>query len=457
MVQFIVEISKYLIIVLIAIYTLLCFVIFGVNSTEKQKGMLKNQNVVMFLFHLVAFIVLYLEKEMDIKIFGFYLMQILFFIIVLLAYTKLYPQVSRLVLNNMCMLLCIGFVILTRLKYELALKQFIFASAGVVLSLIVPIIIRKFKSLAKLRIVYGVVGIISLGVVAVAGRTQYGAKLGFNIAGINIQPSELVKIVFVFFVASCFVYSLEFKDIVITTGIAALHVLILVASKDLGAALIIFIVYITMLYVATKQPLYLFAGMGAGAIASYFAYRIFSHVQVRVNAWRDPMATYETGGYQVAQSLFAIGTGSWIGRGLMQGDPKLIPVAESDFVFSAIAEELGLVFAICLILICISVYIMFLNIAMELRNGFYRLVALGLGTCYIFQVFLTVGGVTKFIPSTGVTLPLISYGGSSLLSTLIMFAIIQGLYIVREDEEEDIEQKKRERLKRNVKKRAKRI
>lgn len=457
MVQFIVEISKYLIIILAAIYTLLCFVIFGVSDTDKQKGMLNNQNVVMFLLHLVAFIVLYLEKDMDIQILGFYVMQVLFFVIVLFSYTKLYPKVSRLVLNNMCMLLCIGFIILTRLEYKLALKQFIFACAGVVLSLFVPIIIRKFKALSQLRVVYGVAGIISLGVVAVAGRTQYGAKLGFNIAGINIQPSEIVKIIFVFFVASCFVYSLEFKDIVITTAIAALHVLILVASRDLGAALIIFIVYITMLYVATKQPLYLFAGVGAGAVASYVAYHVFSHVRVRVNAWRDPIGTYDTGGYQVSQSLFAIGTGSWIGRGLMQGDPQLIPVAESDFVFSAISEELGLVFAICLILICISVYIMFLNIAMELRNGFYRLVALGLGTCYIFQVFLTVGGVTKFIPSTGVTLPLVSYGGSSLLSTLIMFAIIQGLYIVREDEEEDIEQKKRERLKRNVKKRAQRL
>lgn len=140
--------------------------------------------------------------------------------------------------------------------------------------------------------------------------------------------------------------------------------------------------------------------------------------------------------------MFAIGTGSWFGMGLMQGSPDLIPVAESDFIFSAIAEELGLIFALCLILVCVSCYVMFLNIAMEIRNQFYKLVALGLGTCYIFQVFLTIGGVTKFIPSTGVTLPLVSYGGSSMLSTMIMFGIIQGLYIVREDEAEKIENRK---------------
>ena len=132
--------------------------------------------------------------------------------------------------------------------------------------------------------------------------------------------------------------------------------------------------------------------------------------------------------------------------GLFQGQPDTIPVASSDFIFSAICEEMGLIFGLCMTLVCVSCYVMFLNIAMQLRNMFYKLVALGLGTCYIFQVFLNIGGVTKFIPSTGVTLPLVSYGGSSILSTLIMFAIIQGLYILREDEEENLERKKKERL-----------
>ena len=123
-----------------------------------------------------------------------------------------------------------------------------------------------------------------------------------------------------------------------------------------------------------------------------------------------------------------------------------IPIVESDFIFSAITEEFGILFAICLILIYLGVFIHFLKIAMDVRGRFYKLLAYGFSICFIFQVFLTIGGVTKFIPSTGVTLPLISYGGSSVLSTLIMFAIIQGLYILREDEEEDIERRKKERL-----------
>ena len=122
------------------------------------------------------------------------------------------------------------------------------------------------------------------------------------------------------------------------------------------------------------------------------------------------------------------------GLGLYQGMPDKIPVVEQDFIFAAISEELGGMFALCLILVCVSCFLMFLNIAMQLKDSFYKLVALGLGTIYGFQVFLTIGGVTKFIPSTGVTLPLVSYGGSSMLSTLIIFGIIQGLYILREDE-----------------------
>ena len=240
--------------------------------------------------------------------------------------------------------------------------------------------------------------------------------------------------------------SREFKNIVVTTAVAAAHVLILVFSTDLGAALIFFVVYLVMLYVATRQPLYALAGLAAGALASVAGYFLFSHIRVRVEAWQDPIATYTGSGYQVAQSLFAIGTGGWFGTGLFQGQPDTIPVAETDFIFSAITEELGVIFGLCIILVCVSCYVMFLNIAMELRSRFYKYVALGLGTCYIFQVFLQIGGVTKFIPSTGMTLPFVSYGGSSMLSTMIMFGIIQGLYIIREDEVEKIETEREREL-----------
>lgn len=440
-------------IILIAIYTYHCFAVFGYEDPIAKKRILRNQNKVMFMIHFMAFAGMYFKIDEN-KILLFYLAQVLILASIIWLYGKLYQKVSRLIVNNMCMLLTIGFIMITRLSYEKAVKQSIIVAGAVVVSLLVPMIIRKAKGLAGLRVVYALTGIIALAAVVVVGQVSGGAKLGFTIAGIGVQPSEFVKIIFVFFVAASLHCSTQFKNVFVTTAVAAFHVLILVVSKDLGAALIIFVVYLVMLYVATKQPLYTVAGLGAGSVAAVAAYHLFSHVRVRVNVWKDPFAVYDKGGYQVAQSLFAIGTGSWFGTGLFQGKANAIPVADEDFIFSAIAEEMGLIFALCMILICVSCYVMFLNIAMQLRNRFYKLVALGLGTSFIFQTFLNIGGVTKFIPSTGVTLPLVSYGGSSVLSTLIMFAIIQGLYILKEDEEEEFERKKEHELREERKRRA---
>lgn len=432
-------------IIMIAMYTFECFAVFNFSDEHTKRGIMRRQNVLMFMIHFIAFLVMYLQTE-EKKMIGFYAMQVILFLAIILLYTKIYPRVSRLVVNNMCMLMSIGFIMITRLSYNKAVKQLVFVAGSVALSLAVPVIIRKVKVLSEWRKFYAAAGVVLLGIVLVLGQVSGGAMLGFSIAGINIQPSELVKLIFVFFVAASLKKDTSFRNVVITTVIAAGHVLILVISKDLGAALIIFAVYLVMLYVATRQPLYVAAGLGAGSVASVGAYYLFSHVRVRVVVWKDPFAVYDSGGYQMAQSLMAIGTGSWFGMGLFQGAADKIPVGDTDFIFSSIAEELGLIFALCLILICVSVYVMFLNIAMQLHDRFYKLVALGLGTCYIFQSFLNIGGVINFIPSTGVTLPLVSYGGSSLLSTVLMFAIIQGLYILREDEEEDIERKKEQQL-----------
>lgn len=448
MVNIIVELSKYIIIILMAVYTFSCFSIFAQSYESDERHVLIRQDVLMFLIHFTAYMVMYLQTETKSLIF-FYAAQVVFMLGMIVLYNVIYPNVSRLIVNNMCMLLCIGFIMIARLSYSSAVRQFIFSVLGGIFGLVVPVLIRKMKFLADWTYIYAGAGFVALAVVAVFAATSGGAKLGFTIAGFGIQPSEFVKIIFVFFVAASLKKSTDFKNVAITTVIAAAHVLILVASTDLGAALIFFVVYLVMLYVATRQPLYALAGVAAGSGAAVVGYHLFSHIKVRVSAWQDPFASYSTGGYQVAQSLFALAAGGWFGTGLYQGSPELIPVAETDFIFSAIAEEMGLIFALCLILICVSCYVMFLNIAMEIRNQFYKLVALGLGTCYIFQVFLTIGGVTKFIPSTGVTLPLVSYGGSSLLSAMIMFGIIQGLYILREDEEEAIIEKRRERESKN--------
>ncbi|MCF0146081.1 MAG: FtsW/RodA/SpoVE family cell cycle protein, partial [Eubacterium sp.] len=200
-----------------------------------------------------------------------------------------------------------------------------------------------------------------------------------------------------------------------------------------------------MVFVATRNPGYALIGLGGMGAASLVAYKMFNHVRTRVSVWRDPFQDYEGTGYQIIQALFGVCAGGWFGTGLFRGHPEMIPLANEDFTFAAIAEEFGILFSIFLILLCLGMYLLIVNIAMRLEKPFYKLVALGLGTEYAFQVFLTIGGTTKLIPMTGITLPLVSYGGSSIMCTIIMLSIIQGLYILRRDEnkEELLEMKKK--------------
>lgn len=452
MTNVIVELSKYALIILIALYTFLCFSVLKKTNQEEINHGWKVQNLLTFLIHLISYVVLYLQTE-QIKVLAFYLMQVILLQAVLVLTRVIYPKINRLVLNNMCLLLAIGFIILTRLSYDKAVRQFQMAAISLILALAIPVLIRKCSFLQNIPWLYGIAGVALLAVVAFLGETVSGAKLTLSFGQyISLQPSEFVKISFVFFTAARLAKSTEFRDLVLTTGMAALHVVILVLSRDLGGALIFFVAYLVVLYVATKKPLYFLSGLGAGCIAAFISYQLFSHVRVRVLAWSDPFSVIDNEGYQITQSLFAIGTGGWFGMGLYQGMPNKIPVVEQDFAFSAIAEELGGIFAICLILICVSCFIMFVNIAMQIKNDFYKYTALGLGTIYGFQVFLTIGGAVKFIPSTGVTLPLISYGGSSLVATIAMFAIIQGMYLLKEDEELKIEKERKQRAKARSKK-----
>ena len=443
MINVIVELSKYVILTLMIVYTFHCFYTVRQPDEENRNELLRQQLLLIFFIDFTAFLILYL-KTFNFKIVEFYAEMLLFFAAIQILYRLFYKKASILLLNNMCMLLSVGFIMLCRLDISAAQKQLLVAAGASAVALVIPVMIRKMKFLRRLTWVYAGIGIILLASVFALARTSYGAKLSL----LGVQPSEAIKITFVFFMASFLSRDTSFKAIIQVTVVAALHVGILVMSKDLGSAVIFFVAYLVMVYVATRNFGYLALGVGGGSVASVVAYYLFGHVRQRVSAWKDPMAVYQNEGYQIVQSLFAIGTGGWFGMGLYQGSPESIPVVKNDFIFSAICEELGGIFAICLILVCMSFFLMIVNIALRIINPFYKLIALGLGVEYAFQVFLTIGGATKFIPMTGVTLPLVSYGGSSLLCTILMLAIIQGLYILREDEDEEFEKRKQEAIRR---------
>lgn len=447
MLNLIIEVSQYLIIIFFGVYTAQCFLsqIPGLRE-QTRNGIYHRQRLLIYIIHMIASNLIYIVTD-ELRMLILYIAQFALITVIQCFFQFFYEKASRLLTNNMCMLLVIGFVMLSRISPDKAIKQTVIAAVATMIAFIVPLCIRRVGIVRDLYPLFAVGGLGCLVAVYIAGAISYGAKLSISIAGVSFQPAEFVKISFIFFVAGMLYKNTGFLRVCITTVLAAAHVLLLVLSKDLGTALIFFVVYLVMLFVSTKNLLYIFAGTGAGAAACMIGYKLFYHVRVRVLAWQTPLEVIDNEGYQICQSLFAIGTGSWLGLGLYKGTPEKIPVVAQDFIFSAISEEFGGIFAVCLILVCLSCFLLFLKISMEISDQFHRLVALGLGTLYGFQVFLTIGGVTNFIPSTGVTLPLVSYGGSSILSSIIVFSIIQGLYIMKHDERHLNE-------KRNIRKKA---
>ena len=430
MANIIINLSKYIILLMMILYGFSSFTVIRKEDGRAKDMCLNRQIVYVFVIHFLAYLTFSIQSPEDmVTIITFYGIQIFIATMYMYLYHYFYPYSSRMITNNMCFLLLIGYIMLTRLNFALAKKQFIIATASLLMVSIIPFIL-------------------SLSTVFVLGKEQYGSVNWISIGGMSLQPSEFVKILFVFFIASMLSKKRDFRQVVITTILAGIHMCIIALEKDLGAALIFFVIFIFMVYVGTGKfryfLIYIAGGvMMVGLAFTLFKERLFSHVMVRVTAWKDPWSDISGSGYQITQSLFAIGSGGYFGSGLTKGSPDVIPVSESDFIFSAIAEEMGVIFAIFLILVCFSCFIGFISIAMRAKSRFYKTMALGFSICYIFQTFLSIGGVTKFIPSTGVTIPLVSYGGSSVMSSLVMFSIMQGISTLENKEAKKVEEERR--------------
>ncbi|MCM1327537.1 MAG: FtsW/RodA/SpoVE family cell cycle protein [Bacteroidales bacterium] len=426
--EYVIELSRYFIAIAMVIYTAACFYALFCDGDKKNTWVYRLQNTLMFFIQGLGFVDLLLISQDIQYLFFFAFIQIFLFAVIMLV-PMIYEEANRLLLNNMCMLLGIGLCMVARLSFQKAIKQYAIALISFVLSLFIPYLLGRIRFFKKFTWLYALLGITLLSVVLILGETSLGSKLSFSVAGITFQPSEFVKILFLFFLAGALWEDTSFLRILLTAVVAGVHVIVLVASRDLGSALIFFVAFVMIVFIASRNYLYLLSGVLGGGAAAYAAYLLFDHVKTRVLAWRDPWSYIDAQGFQITQSLFAIGSGSWFGMGLLKGNPKAIPLVDADFIFSSICEEFGVIFGICLILICVNIFLVIMKVAGCICDRFYQIIVYGIGIMYIFQIFLTIGGGIKFIPMTGVTLPFISYGGSSIMTTMIMFFIIQGIYI----------------------------
>ena len=427
--------AKIVSILLMLLYSYGLFRNLSIDYREGKKKLSGLLYKILLLLHFISYAVLYFQTGNLFYIY-FYLPQLLYFLLYPLIWKKLYPFYNEVLLNNQCLFLALGWILLARLQEAKAIKQFAVAMAASLLVLVIPYIVDKIWDFQKFRYIFAGIGILSLLLVLVLGTVNFGAKMSVSLFGFRFQASEFVKLSFVFSIAGILSEEHGREGVIHSACVAALHGIILVLCKDLGSALLLFISYVFMLYVARNQLLYLLAGGLVSALAGVLSYGLFSHVRTRVYAFIDPWRDMAGKGYQITQSLFAIGTGGFLGLGLFQGLPNKIPIVENDFIFSALSEEMGGVVAICLILICLSCFMQMMMMGRDMESSFYKLVALGLSVIYVIQVILTIGGAIKFVPSTGVTLPFMSYGGSSLISSFIVFSLFQSLFIIQGKEDE---------------------
>lgn len=424
--EYFIELSKYGIMVCMLLYTLASILTLFIRD-EKKLSVYIFQSILLFLNQLMCFLNLMLVSGEKAYLFLYAFVQF-FLLAALTLIPMLYENVNKPLLNNMFMLIGIGLCMISRLSFDKAVKQYIIVLVSLTLALLIPYLLSRWKFLKQLTWVYGLVGIGALSIVLILGEVTHGSKITFTLfENITFQPSEFVKLLFIFFLAGALWEKHTFDRVLLTAVIAGLHVIVLVLSKDLGSALIFFVGYVFVVFAATGNLLYLLAGAAGGGGAAYIAYLLFRHVQVRVQAWQNPWAYIDNEGWAVTQSLFAMGSGSWFGMGLLKGNPKSIPYVDQDFIFSSICEELGVVYGICLILLALVCFLLIMKTAFRATDRFYGLIAFGLGIMYLFQIFLTVGGGMNLIPLTGVTLPFISYGGSSCMTTMILFWVVQGV------------------------------
>jgi len=421
------------------------------KAFERKKDAIFNKQFgIIVLIHIIAFSILFLKSaeiygkadkfefdKLDLKILGLCLVELMFFYIIRGIYFSTYRGLSKLLFNNMFLLMDVGTIILTRLKYQFSIKQFIYILISVFASLLIPVAIDKFENIDQYAKVYLGIGLGLILIVFLFGAKKNGATNWLEIGPISLQPSELVKIFFVLGMAGLLEKAKTVKDIAITMIIMGAYVGILVIGHDLGAALLLFVTYLIMLFVATKNKWYIFTGLGLGSLAAIVGYHIFTHVRTRVYMWNNPWDhsrgddLYQACG-QMRASLYAIAAGGWFGLGIGKGIPNVIPVGYADAIFAVICEELGVIVGILIVLICISCFIMFINIAMLIKKLFYKLIAIGLSITFVMQVILNVGGTVKYIPLTGVTLPFVSHGGTSIVCSVFVFSVIQGLYVKHE-------------------------
>ena len=341
----------------------------------------------------------------------------------------IFPRMDRILLIIVDILTIFGFIMLYRFNPDFAKSQMKYFIVGNIALLFFIIFTHKSRMNVIFSYILMALGCILLLLPIIFGKETFGAKSWISIRGFNIQPSEFVKIILIFVFASWFRQDNKFREHLPAYIFAALSILLVVLQRDLGAALLYFYIFIFVYYVATSDWIMVLLAGGAATLGSIMSYHLFSHIRVRVEAWKNPWRDIENKGYQIAHSLMAISSGGLIGTGLGLGSPQVVPAFKTDFIFATICEEFGIITGFCIIGLYAMIVIRGVSVALRSTEPYKALLAFGATVALTLQAFTIIGGVIKMIPLTGVTMPFVSYGGSSMVTSLALVGVLEGVAI----------------------------
>ncbi|MEW9095543.1 MAG: FtsW/RodA/SpoVE family cell cycle protein [Clostridiaceae bacterium] len=338
---------------------------------------------------------------------------------------KFFPKGDKYIFVYSSILAVIGLIMLYRINTSDAIKQIIWFAIGVISFIFIVVLLPNLRRFSDYKYIYMGATVVLMSLGTLFGKEVFGAKNWISIGGFSFQPSEFGKLFLVAYLASALKDYENFKDLIQPAAIVAISLGFMVLQRDLGSALIFFGISVTMLYIATSKVKYVITCLGLFTGGGYISYLLFSHVRLRVLIWQNPWPYATDKSYQVVQSMLAIATGGLTGVGLGNGHPEYIPVNTTDFIFSVICEELGILTGFALILLNFLLFYRCMRAALYAEDKFSQLLTVGLSSMMACQALVIVGGVINAIPLTGITLPLVSYGGSSMLSTFFALGIIQ--------------------------------
>ncbi len=341
---------------------------------------------------------------------------------------RLFPA-DKLLLSLTNFLCALGVLLLYRIKPQYGLDQAVRYGVGLGCMLITILVVHRVRSWRWLAFAAIFLSLGALALPIAVGTTINGAKSWISIAGQSLQPSELVKLSYLVVLA----YYMSHRRMLPWLFLAVGSLGLLMLQKDLGTALMYYSSALFLFYGSTSNLPLTMLGLAGGAGAAFAGYEMFDHVKRRVAAWKNPWADYQNSGFQIVQSLIAIASGGLFGVGLGLGSPRDIPEYTSDFIFAVLCEQFGVIFGLCVLLIYVALIIRGVSIAIASRESFHALLAMGCVVMLGVQTFVIIGGVIKLIPLTGVTMPFVSEGGTSLVSCLCLVGMLQGVASRNED------------------------